>query len=191
MVLSKGTGGCGSCGNSLPMICIGEFIDDVCLSTLVDRMIEIENLFKNGVPLTTTMIELVRSIMVFDSLTVKMDPDVGVGQACTFHIEGCGMMTLGMGASHFKSMPIYANMIQQVPTYGLYKTLTALPMMPIFPTTTGQFELQINPFATPFLVAPAPITVTGKADIVAAFNLLPLFSKLMVKKGTPIYQGFI
>ena len=197
-VVSTSRGGCGSCGNPLPMMAIGEFTKDVCLEDCIEKFLSVAASFTNGTPLTVTLPELVRCLFTFDSLTVKLGAEVGVNQACTVFMEP-SVAFFGAGASHHKKMPIYCNYVQQVPTVALaFGAGNLFPVLPPFlgvssliPTTMGQFELQINPFANAFLLNSESIDASTAGSIVTALNWIPALAKFKIAKGTPIFQGYI
>lgn len=187
-------GGCRTCGNATPLISIGEFISDVCMEDCVRKISKIYGLTTTAapVPVSVTLGELLRCLFTFNSLEVKFEPNVSVGQACTFYVEP-ELLGIAAGASHHKKLPIYCNMVQQLPSIGVGISFAQhAPVIGfMLPSTLGQFELQINPFVTPYGILGEPTKLFSTQDVAIALNTIPILAKFAVKAHTPIFEGFI
>lgn len=201
VVALSGRTPCGTCGDPIQRVSIGEFTKDVCFYDCVRSFMTVYGLthdpttgalvHPSGIPPTVTIGELLSCMFIFNADSFKVEPSVSVGQLVTVVVDNDAHV-FGTGSSHHRDYPLYCNFLQKLPSYGLgLEVGKGLGITPgfAFDRSMGQFCLQINAFVTPYTILVSPVRVSKLEDIIIALNFIPFLAKLQIKKGTQIYGG--
>jgi len=183
-----GGGGGGVCGLEQVRNTIGFFLREVRFCDLLTKWLKCtENADKlpvKGVSDGTNLyciFDVITSLLILDSTAVQFSPTAQVNNTCTFNVR---VPAFGRGASHWDKVPLYGNVVQQLPGISLSPSLT-FPVS--ISNTLGQYNLQLNPFANAGIVFGHGL---GNNPIALA-TIVPLLQRLIVEEGTPIYAGWL
>lgn len=204
VVALSGRTPCGTCGDPIQRVSIGEFTKDVCFNDCVKAFCAANNLIVDfttgmltdakGANPCVTIGELLSCMFTFNADTFKVGPSVSVGQLVTVIVDN-DLHVYGTGSSHHREYPLYCNFVQKLPSWGLGcgSGSVRAQLGPVFgfgiDRCVGQYCLQVNAFVTPYLILVKPVQISCLTDIIVALNFIPFLAKLQIKKGTQIYGG--
>ena len=198
VVALSGRSPCGTCGDPIQRVSIGEFTKDVCFTDCVKAFCAIANLSfdpttgtltnASGANPSLTIGELLSCMFTFNADTFKVGPSVSVGQLVTVIVDNDAHVH-GTGSSHHREYPLYCNFVQKLPSWGWGYGMSGPVSGFGIDRCVGQYCLQVNAFVTPYLILVKPVQISCLADIIVALNFIPFLAKLQIKKGTQIYGG--
>jgi hypothetical protein len=176
--------GMGACGTQQVRRVIGNFEEDVNLAQLF-RMYQ--DRVQNDCDFGSDFGALLPLLLVFNSKQIKLTASAQNNQICAFEIDLAGL-AIGAGSSHWSSVPVYCNIVQQFPSFGIYLDYSGIKKTQAFswPQTTGQYNLQYNPALNPAAILGFDVSKTPVANI----NMLALLQRISIPRGTPIYALF-
>lgn len=173
--------------NKVPKIAVGRFRCEFSFTDRVNRIAAIiAGLAQQNIAPDNSM-EFLYAYMNFDSTQVEFFSNAQCNQAVTFFLTLEG--SIGVSPGNYDNIPVYANIVQQMPQYDYNKEL-------MIPSTLGQLNLQFNRYINPHVVY--AITMPGYPaytkqikQTTDVFNLLPFITRLLIKADTPIYKGIL